>query len=97
MDFGGDDRGVSELIGAVFLFAFLIIGLSGYQVWVVPSQNAEVEWNHNLEVQDDMVDVRNTILASKISGDEGYAAVQLGTEYPSRVIAVNPPNPTGTL
>lgn len=97
MDFGGDDRGVSELIGAVFLFAFLIIGLSGYQVWVVPSQNAEVEWNHNLEVQDDMVDVRNTVLASKISGDEGYAAVQLGSEYPSRVIAVNPPNPTGTL
>lgn len=97
MNFGGDTRGVSEVIGAVFLFAFLIIALSSYQVWAVPSQNAEIEWNHNLQVQDEMLDVRNAIITSKITGEDGYSSVKLGTEYPSRLITLNPRAPTGTL
>jgi hypothetical protein len=97
MGFRDDDRAVSSLIAAVFVFGFLVIALSLYQGFVVPDHNEEVEFKHSQTVQNDMVAVRNAILRTKVTGEESYVSVTLGTQYPSRIVAVNPPPASGTL
>jgi hypothetical protein len=96
-DFLRDDRGVSTLIGAVLLLGFLVVLLSIYQAQFVPIQNKQVEFDHSIEVQDDMLEVRNAILSADTTGRSTFATVKLGPQYDSRVVGVNPPPPSGTL
>lgn len=95
--FRDDTRAQSVQIGAILLFATLVIALSLYQATVVPSQNADVEYKHSQTVQNQMTDVRNGILRSAATGNAQPASVTLGTQYPSRVFLMNPPPATGTL
>ncbi|UIP01146.1 Ig-like domain-containing protein [Halobaculum sp. CBA1158] len=103
MSRGGSDgspereRAVTVQIGAVILFGFLIVALSTYQATVVPDQNREVEFLHNQEVQTDMVELSNGIVATGRTGDATPTTVSLGTRYPSRAFFVNPPPASGTL
>jgi hypothetical protein len=92
-----DDRGVSTIIGAVFVFAFLVLALSANQVTVVPAENAQVEFSHNQEVRDDLISARGAIVAASYPQQDGSVTVRLGTQYPSRVFAVNPPPVRGRL
>lgn len=95
--FRADSRGVSEVVGAVLLLGFLVLALSLYQVSVVPNQNAAAEFDHNQQVEDEMVDIRNAILEARSTGKDRYSSVTLGTRYQDRTLAVNPPSPTGTI
>ncbi|SDY65129.1 VCBS repeat-containing protein [Halopenitus persicus] len=97
MDFWDDNRAVTVQIGAILLFATLIIAMSIYQMTIVPSQNAEIEYKHSQTVQNQMTDVRNSILRAAGTGTIQPASVTLGTQYPTRVFLVNPPPATGTL
>ncbi|MUV85945.1 hypothetical protein GJ631_05000 [Natronomonas sp. CBA1123] len=97
MTFADDERGQPVVIGALLIFTILILAFSGYQAFVVPQQNAEVEFNHNQEVQNDMQDTRSSILRTAGQGTRQSTAVKLGTTYPSRVIALNPSPAAGTL
>jgi hypothetical protein len=92
-----DTRAQAIQIGALLIFAILIINLSLFQVFVVPDQNGEIEFNHNSNVQDDMLDVRNSVLETASTGVEHPTSVKLGTEYPARTLFVNPTNPGGSL
>lgn len=93
----GSGRGQSIQIGAIILFGFLIIGLTLTQVFIVPSENGEVEFNHNQQVQDDMVELRSHLLRSVATGERWTTSVRLGTTYPSRALLLNPPPPGGSL
>ncbi|WP_220618969.1 hypothetical protein [Haloarcula rubra] len=84
-------------VGAVLLFAILIVTFATYQAFIVPDQNREVEFNHYQGVQRDMVEVRNTILDTYTGGNDGYAEVALGTRFPARLVSINPPPPSGSL
>ena len=103
MGFRDGERAQSTLVGAILLFAILIIAFSSYQAFVVPNQNAEVEFNHNSEVQTDMQDLRNSLLDvrsvedGEVVSEHRPVRVRLGTQYPARLIALNPPTPAGTL
>jgi len=97
MDFRGDERGQSVQIGAVLLFAVLILAFSSYQAFVVPEQNREVEFNHNQRVQFQMQDLRNAVVSQTDGGSLTAVSVTLGTNYPSRAVAVNPGPPSGSL
>ncbi len=97
MGFRNDERAQSILVGALLLFAILIIAFSSYQAFIVPNQNAEVEFNHNERVQGDMVEIRNELLASYTTGRDGYATIELGTQFPPRILALNPPAASGTF
>jgi hypothetical protein len=94
---GDRTRAQSITIGALFLFAFLILSLAIVQTVFVPEENGQVEFNHNKQVQDDMVDLRSDLLRSAATGQPRSSAVQLGTAYPSRTLLLNPPSPSGTL
>lgn len=94
-----DTRGVAPLIGVILLFGMLIIGLSMFQSSIVPQQNAEVEFNHNERVQGDMVEFRDTIVnvGSNPYDESTEASATLGTQYPFRVLTINPPPAFGTV
>lgn len=97
MSLRADQRSQSVLIGAILLFGVLIILFAIYQGVIVPGQNREVEFDHNQQVEGDMVELRNTLLESFSTGENGYVGVQLGTQFPARLISSNPPDPSGSL
>ncbi|ACV47852.1 MULTISPECIES: Ig-like domain-containing protein [Halomicrobium] len=92
-----DDRAQSVQIGAVLLFAMLVVAFSSYQAFVVPNQNRAVEFNHNQDVRDQMQDLRNALVS--IHGETATRSVTLtlGTRYPARLVAVNPGPASGTI
>ena len=92
-----DERAVAGLIGAILLFGMLVISLSLYQAQVVPAQNARVEFGHSQQVGDDLVAARSAILRTAWTGESQPTSVTLGTRYPNRGVALNPPPATGTL
>ncbi|MFB6192354.1 MAG: hypothetical protein ABEI11_03435, partial [Haloarculaceae archaeon] len=97
MGLGDAERGVSELIGFLFVFTTVTTLLVLWQVNVVPAQNAEVEFGHYESVKDDMIDLHgqlHTVAGRNISSSP---SVNLGTIYPSRPIALNPAPPQGQL
>uniref|UniRef100_UPI00260268D3 PKD domain-containing protein n=1 Tax=Halorientalis sp. TaxID=1931229 RepID=UPI00260268D3 len=65
--------------------------------FVVPDQNREVEFNHNQEVQQDVQDLRNAIVSMTGDRNGRSVSVTLGTQYPSRLVTLNPGPPAGTL
>jgi hypothetical protein len=91
-----DDRGQAIQIGAVLLFGLLVIAFATYQAFVVPDQNKQVEFKHSQAVQQDLQDLRNEIVS--LSGSRAASvAVPLGTQYPSRAVALNPSPPSGSI
>lgn len=93
----GDDRAQAIQIGAIVLFAFLVLAFSGYQTVVVPDQNEQVEFRHSLTVAEDMQELRNGLLEAGSSGRLRTAEIALGTAYPSRLFGLNPSPPGGRL
>jgi hypothetical protein len=92
-----DTRGVTVQVGAVLLLGLVVISLSLYQVQVVPSQNAQVEFDHSQQVQSDVQELRNALQRTAATGSGQPTTVALGTRYPARVVAVNPPPASGSL
>lgn len=97
VNFWSDTRAVSEVVGAILLFGILILALTSYQAAVVPSQNAQTEFEHNQDIEDEMVDLRNAVLEAQSTGTDTFASIKLGTRYRDRVLAINPTPATGTL
>ncbi|WP_418280915.1 hypothetical protein [Halorubrum sp. DTA98] len=97
MRFSHDRRGQSVVIGTVILFGFLIVAMAVYQAQVVPTENANVEFEHSQQVEGDFVDLRNALLSAVQTGDGRSTSVTLGTRYPQRTFFVNPPSVTGSV
>jgi len=89
MDRWTDDRGVSEVVGFILIFAMLVIAFTVYQGIVVPDQNRQVEFQHNLAVQGQLQDLRNAIVTTASTGSGQAVSVTLGATYPRRSIAKN--------
>jgi len=97
MSFRDAERGQAIQVGAVLLFAILIIGFSTYQAVIIPADNRRVEFNHNQELQDHLAELRNAILGTSESTSTRSVSVPLGTQYPSRTLGLNPNSPSGSL
>jgi len=92
-----DERAVAPVVGFVLLFGIGVIAFSGYQAVQVPQQNAETEFQHYQDVQNDLIVVRNAISRAGQQNQSQFESVQLGTQYRERTLALNPPDPAGTL
>lgn len=92
-----DSRGQPVQVGVIILFGFLVVAFALFQAVVVPQQNAEVEFQHNQDVQRDVVELRGSLLRTASTGDGHPVSIRLGTTYPSRLIAVNPGPSSGSL
>jgi GAF domain-containing protein len=59
-----DDRAQSIQIGAVLLFAILMLLFSTYQSSIIPDQNQKIEYDQNLDTQEQFTSIRNVIVAA---------------------------------
>lgn len=97
MQWSEDNRGVSQVVGFILIFALLVILLTLYQTQIVPPNNAQTEYQHSQTVQQDMLELRNGFLTADRTGNTQFQTVKLGTEYQPRTFALNPPASVGTL
>lgn len=93
----GGDRAQALQVGAILLFGILVIALGVQQAVIVPNQNRHVEFNHFQQTQDQMNNLRNTLVQTGRDGTIRSASVTLGTTYPPRLIASQPPGSSGSL
>lgn len=89
MERGAVDRGVSEVIGFILIFGFLVASFTIYQGLIVPEQNRAVEFEHNKEVQGDVQGLRNAIVETAATGTGRSVSIDMGATYPTRTIAQN--------
>ncbi|ELZ14273.1 hypothetical protein C479_00155 [Halovivax asiaticus JCM 14624] len=93
----GRERAVTVVIGAVLMFGLLVSALALYQANVVPTENEQTEWDHQNDVEAELVDVRNAIQNTNGGSDARTLSVTLGTSYEPRTFAINPPPAAGRL
>jgi hypothetical protein len=97
----GDARGVAPLVGFILLLGILMTALAVYQVTFVPAQNEEVEYTHSQEITGDLEDLRAATLTTgtvtEQTGERTSVQLQLGVQYPDRLVALNPPPAEGRL
>lgn len=97
MSFRDDDRAQAIQIGAVLLFAVLVLLLATYQAVVVPDQNRNIEADHVDTVTRQFQDLRNVIVSLSGATAGGSVTLTLGVDYPGRIVALNPPPVVGSL
>lgn len=91
------NRGQALQIGAVLLLGILVVLIAVWQATVIPDQNEQVEFEHNQQVQGEMVELRGELLSAADGSSPSSSSVQLGTDFPSRLLFVNPSDATGNL
>lgn len=97
MKLWGDPRGQSEVIGALFMFMLIIFLIGANQVFLVPDKNAEVEQKHSQAIKKDLVTFRSGLIEAAASNEPRSVDLGIGTTYPTRHIAINPPPVSGNL
>ena len=97
LNFDSDERGVSEVIGAILVFGIVIVLLGIIQTQAIPAANEQVEFNHNQEVQSDLVGFNEATSDIASEGEPKSIKIQMGTSYPTRLFFINPPQPGGEI
>ena len=97
MGFRGETRGQSEVVGAILIFGIVVAFIGMNQAFLVPQANADVESKHSNDVQRDIIHLRSGTVEAAGSNEPRSRDVALGTDYPARFIAINPPPATGTI
>lgn len=92
-----DERGVSEVLGAVLVFGLVVALLSIVQIHAVPNANEEVEFEHNQKVQTDMSELQEAISLTAAQGRSQSPSIELGLSYPPRLLFYNPSPVYGQL
>ena len=97
LNFDSDERGVSEVLGAILVFGVVVVLLGIIQTQAIPAANEQVEFNHNQEVQSDLAQLQESVSEVVRDGNRQSVSVSLGATYPTRLFFFNPPNPSGTV
>jgi hypothetical protein len=97
MKLTNDTRGVSEVVGAILVFGVLVALLAVMQTQAIPAANEQVEYNHNQEVQGDLVQFQTAASRTAAQGTTESVGIRMGTTYPSRLLFFNPRNPSGNI
>lgn len=92
-----DTRGQSVVVGSILIFGILVAGLGAYQATIVPSQNKEVEFNHQENVQTDFSELYAGIMNAAERNSKHTSSIRTGVNYPPRALTLNPPDAAGTI
>lgn len=92
-----DDRAVTEVIGAILVFALLVLLLVLIQLNAVPAANKQVEFEHSERVQQDFQGLQEELYRVGATGSDGAVSIETGIVYPSRFFLINPPPSTGAI
>jgi|APHM01.1.fsa_nt_gi hypothetical protein len=98
-----NDRGQSAVIGAVLIFGMLTIAFSVYHASFVPNEFKQTEFEHNEEVQGDILELSDQIRDTAATGIDASQTVNFGgsyqvwTAYPSPPLYGSMSTPNGTV
>lgn len=92
-----DDRAQVLQIGAILVLGIAVLVFVTYQAVVVPQQNAAVEFQHAQTVTEALNHTRDGVIETARTGAAQPSTLPLGTGYPPRFLAVNPPQAPGRL
>jgi hypothetical protein len=95
--FVDDERAVSPVVGFVLIFALIMIVFTIYNADVVPAQNEGVEYEHSRTIEGQMEQLSAAFMSAGPDGSTKSVSLQLGVQYPNRVLGINPGTPVGTL
>ncbi|WP_302079959.1 hypothetical protein [Salinibaculum rarum] len=82
-------RGVSAVIGFILIFGIVTIAYTTYLGTAVPQQNWQAEYSHNQQAQQQMLELRDAILRTGTTGTAQTTTIQLGVDYPERLLTPN--------
>lgn len=97
MSFLPDERGVSEVLGSILVFALVLAVLVIIQVAGVPAANQQIEFEHNARVQADLQEFDGSVDRAAALGAESSSSVETGVRYPPRLFLINPGPTAGTV
>ncbi|MFB6097442.1 MAG: hypothetical protein ABEJ74_08650 [Haloferacaceae archaeon] len=92
-----DDRGVSEVLGAMLIFGLVLAMVVLIQVAAVPALNQQIEFSHNQRVQGDVQLLGEHVDYTAATGAETSTTMEMGVFYPTRIFLLNPPPASATL
>jgi hypothetical protein len=92
-----DEKGVSEVIGAILIFTILVAFLGMLQVYGVPAWNKETEFGHFNRLYDDFLDMKRIIQDTAVYDLPRTAVLHTSLDYQVRMFLVNPPKPSAVL
>jgi uncharacterized membrane protein len=79
------------------VFGVLVALLAILQAQAIPAANKEVEFNHNQDVQGDIIELQESASRTGALGTTETVKLQAGTTYPSRLLFFNPTPPSGSI
>lgn len=92
-----DQRGVSEVIGAILIFGLVLTVLTMFQALAIPATNGELEFAHNQDAQADLHRFAGVTSDVAATGATRTVSIRAGTVYPARLVFFNPPPPSGRV
>lgn len=92
-----DRRAVSEVLGAILIFALVLSLVVIIQVAAVPALNQQIEFAHNQRAQGDMQLIGQHIEYTAATGAETSTSIEMGVYYPTRIFLLNPPPAAASL
>jgi hypothetical protein len=85
------ERGLSEVLGAILMFALVFAVLVIVQVWAVPTANAQLELQHSEDLEADYGQLAASLDRVSSLGVGETVSMDAGLRYPSRLFLINPP------
>ncbi len=92
-----DEKGVSEVIGAILVFTILVAFLGMLQVYSVPAWNKETEFGHFNRLFDDFLDMKRIIQDTAVYDLPRTGVLHTSLDYPTRMFLINPPKPSAMV
>jgi hypothetical protein len=90
MIFLNNERGVSEIVGAMFILLILVLYLGIMQTYELPKWNKELEKQGFDMAYKDFLDLRSDIEDSSIKNMPVTSSMHTGVRYPERFMLRNP-------
>jgi hypothetical protein len=90
MNFQDNEKGVSEVIGALLIFLILVFVLGSIQVYEVPKWNKELEIQQFDKIHNDFLNLRSDIEEVFTTNIPKTSSLSLGVRYPERFLLYNP-------
>lgn len=92
-----DERGVSEVLGAMLVFGLVLALLALVQISAVPAANQQIEFEHSQRVAGDFQLLDSAIDGAAFDGSRSTTPLELGTRYPVRLFLLNPGPVSGDI
>jgi hypothetical protein len=92
-----DERGVSEVLGAILVFGLVLALLALVQISAVPAANQQIEFEHSQRVAGDFQGLDENVERVAETGISRSTRIEAGVRYPPRLFLLNPPPVSGRL